>query len=97
MTNGILGDDSRQCFYSPHEHPRAGVFKGMAVILEASVGLQTCRLSAKISSARKVPLLAVVTRSFTTSPILSTSDQILRSDVKCMASRSYFSQSSTAK
>jgi hypothetical protein len=34
MTNGILGDGSRQCFYFPHGHPRAGVFKGMAVILE---------------------------------------------------------------
>jgi hypothetical protein len=34
MTNGILADGSSQCFYFPHGHPRAGVFKGMAVILE---------------------------------------------------------------
>jgi hypothetical protein len=34
MTNGILADGSSQCFYFPHGHPRAGVFKGMAIILE---------------------------------------------------------------
>ena len=34
MTDGILADGSRQCFYFPNGHPRAGMFKGMAVILE---------------------------------------------------------------
>jgi hypothetical protein len=34
MTNGILADGSSQCFYFPNGHPRAGVFKGMAIILE---------------------------------------------------------------
>jgi len=42
MADGQFADGTRQSFYFPPGHPRAGVFKGMAIILEER-GFEGCQ------------------------------------------------------
>ena len=96
MGDATFADGNPQPLYFPPGHERAGVFKGMARILEEQGFLDASKLraNARTSNARVTRRIVAVVGFYILSQTLHRSSQYWKSQAKDMASKSYFCQNS---